>query len=161
MRPTKLLRYCFFSFSNAAVFNTQVLPLGTVTDAWSAVADMNPAVVCISALASPFAIDHTRILYQKLRSESPKLDVVICLWNFEGDLAKTARRMKMTDGRRLRESLNGVMEHVTARTRPSVRESNGLSEITMTDTSVEIPSTPRKPSSKLRVSGYCNHRRRS
>jgi hypothetical protein len=35
------------------------------------------------------------------------------------------------------------MEHVTARTRPS-RESEGLSEITMLDTSVEIPLSAKK-----------------
>ena len=124
-------------------FNTQTLPLGPTSDAWSAVADMNPRIVCISALP-PFAIDHTRTLYQKLRSESPKLDIVICLWNFEGDLEKAARRLKMTDWHRLQMSLNGVMEHVTARIRPSVPVARGLSEITMLDPSVGTPLGAKK-----------------
>ena len=123
--------------------NTQILPLGPPSDAWSDVADMNPGIVCISALP-PFAIDHARVLYQKLRAKSPKLDVVICLWNFEGDLEKAARRLKLTDVRRLQVSLNGVMDHVAARTRPSLREPKDLSEITMLDTNSEVPLNAKK-----------------
>jgi predicted PurR-regulated permease PerM len=123
--------------------NTQILPLGPPSDAWSDVADMNPGIVCISALP-PFAIDHARVLYQKLRAKSPKLDVVICLWNFEGDLEKAARRLKLTDVRRLQVSLNGVMDHVAARTRPSLQEPKDLSEITMLDTNSEVPLNAKK-----------------
>jgi hypothetical protein len=123
--------------------NTQSLPSGPTSDAWSAVADMDPAIVCISALP-PFAIDHARVLYQKLRAKSPKLDVVICLWNFEGNLEKAARRLKLTDVRRLQVSLNGAMEQVIARTRPCLREPNDLSEITMLDTSSEILLSAKK-----------------
>jgi hypothetical protein len=50
----------------------------------------------------------------------------------------------MTDGHGLQVSLNGVIEYVTARTRPSVRESKGLSEITMLDTSAEITLSAEK-----------------
>ena len=139
----EIVALLLFQLLQRGGFSAQSLPLGPTSDACSAVADMNPGTVCISALP-PFAIDHARILYQKLRSKSPKSDVVICLWNFEGDLEKAARRLKMTDGHRLQVSLNGVMEHVTARTRPSVRESKGLSELTMLDTSVENPLRAKK-----------------
>jgi hypothetical protein len=139
----EIVALLLFQLLQRSGFNTQILPLKPTSDARSAVADMNPRIVCISALP-PFAIDHTRILYQKVRSESRKLDVVICLWNFEGDIEKAARRLKMTDGLCLPVSLNGVMEHVTARIRPSVRESKDLSEITMLDTSVGIPLSAKK-----------------
>jgi predicted PurR-regulated permease PerM len=139
----EIVALLLFQLLQRSGVNSQILPLGPAADAWSAVADMNPATVCISALP-PFAIDHTRLLYQKLRSKSPKLDIVICLWNFEGDLEKAARRLKMTDVRRLQVSLNGVMEHVTAKIRPSLREPKDLSEITMLDTSVEIPLSAKK-----------------
>jgi predicted PurR-regulated permease PerM len=139
----EIVALLLFQLLQRCGFNSQILPLGSAADALSAVDDMNPRIVCVSALP-PFAIDHTRVLYQKLRSKSPKLDVVICLWNFEGDLEKAARRLKMTDVRRLQVSLNGVVEHVTATIRPSVREPNDLSEITMLDTSGETPLSAEK-----------------
>jgi hypothetical protein len=139
----EIVALLLFQLLQRSGFNTQILPLGPTSDVWSAVADMNPGIVCISALP-PFALDHTRTLYQKLRSETQKLDIVICLWNLEGDLEKAARRLKMTDGHCLQVSLNGVIEHVTARIRPSVRESKELSEITMFDTSVGIPLSAKK-----------------
>jgi predicted PurR-regulated permease PerM/methanogenic corrinoid protein MtbC1 len=118
-------------------FSSQILPLGPTSDVWSAVTDMNPELVCISALP-PFAIDHARNLYQKLRSKSPKLDIVICLWHFEGDLEKAARRLKVLGGHGLKVSLNDVVEHVAAKIRPPVVELKELDEIPMLDSSPEV-----------------------
>ena len=124
-------------------YNSQILPLGLASDAWSAVAGMNPDVVCISALP-PFAIDHARNLYQQLRSKHAKLDIVICLWNFEGDLEKAARRLKVTEGNRLQVSLNEVMKHIAAKTRTLVLDQRDLGEITILDTNPEFPRSTKK-----------------
>ena len=120
-------------------FNTHTLPLGS-SDACSAVDDMNPAVVCISALP-PFAIDHARSLYQKLRSKSPKLDIIVCLWHFEGDLEKAARRLKMSSGHRLQVNLDDVVEYVTVTVRPPVVEPKNSAQVSRLITNPEVPQS--------------------
>ena len=119
-------------------YNSQILPLGLASDASSNVASLSPDVVCISALP-PFAIDHARNLYQQLRSKHPKLDIVICLWNFEGDLEKAARRLKVADGHRLQVSLSDVMKHVATKAQASVPDKRELDEITILDNNPESP----------------------
>jgi hypothetical protein len=101
------------------------LAVGTLSEIVSAVADTNPDIVCISALP-PFAIDHARALYQKLRSKMPTLDIVICLWHYEGDMEKTVRRLKVTDPRAVQTTLTEVLEYMTAKTTQSSIEPANL-----------------------------------
>ena len=52
--------------------------IGTTAEMLSQAAELNPGVVCISALP-PFAVNHARALYTKLRTQSPDLHIVVCL----------------------------------------------------------------------------------
>ncbi|WP_353069916.1 AI-2E family transporter [Tunturibacter empetritectus] len=90
---------------------SQSIPTGPVAEMLSAVADLDPVVVCISALP-PFAIEHTRTLYHKLRAKFPEINIIICLWQFAGDLEKTQRRLKTSNGHPVFFTLPEVLEHV-------------------------------------------------
>jgi predicted PurR-regulated permease PerM len=106
-------------------FKAQTLSTGNVSEILSTVIDMNPDVVCISALP-PFAIDHARALYQKLKLKMPKLDIVICLWHYEGDMEKTVRRLKVTDPRAVQTTLAEVLQHLKENAGPPSVESAAL-----------------------------------
>jgi hypothetical protein len=106
----------------------QSLSVANISDIVSTVADTKPAVVCISALP-PFTINHARALYQKLRSKMPKLDIVICLWHYEGDMQKTVRRLKVTKPQSVLTTLTEVLQYVTAKTSPSSIEPADLEQL--------------------------------
>jgi len=78
--------------------SSQHIPSGTTVDTLSAIADIRPNVVCISALP-PFAVEHTRTLYREIRSTFPDLIVIVCLWQFAGDVMKAQRRLKVDSDR--------------------------------------------------------------
>jgi predicted PurR-regulated permease PerM len=90
------------------------IPIGTTAEMLSEVADANPNVVCISALP-PFALNHARALYAKLRARSPNLPIVICLWHFEGDPQKAAARLKLAAGHGFFTTLPQVLQHIAFR----------------------------------------------
>jgi predicted PurR-regulated permease PerM len=109
-------------------FRAHSLPVGSMSEILSGVVDTNPDLVCISALP-PFAIDYARALYQKLRSKMPALDIIVCLWHYEGDMEKTARRLKVTDPQSVQTTLNEVLQYVTAKTRQSSSKPDDLEEV--------------------------------
>jgi predicted PurR-regulated permease PerM len=101
----------------------QSIRIGTTSEMLSQVAESNPWLVCISALP-PFAMDHARALYTKLRAHSPELKIVICLWHFEGDPQKAATRLKLAKGHGFFTTLPQVLQHIGSRaetTAPSVK----------------------------------------
>ena len=104
-------------------FSAHTLSFGTMEELLSAVTEAAPDVVCISALP-PFAIDHARALYQKLRSKMRGLDIVICLWHYEGDMEKTVRRLKVSDAQAVKTTLAEVLEHLEAKAKPESIEVN-------------------------------------
>jgi hypothetical protein len=108
--------------------HAQSLSVANMSDIVSAVADTRPDTICISALP-PFAINHARALYQKLRSKMPKLDIVICLWHYEGDMQKTVRRLKVTNPQSVQTTLTEVLQYVTAKANPSSIESPDLEQL--------------------------------
>ena len=75
--------------------------------------------MCVSALP-PFAIEYARNLYQKVHANFPKLEIVICLWHFGGDLDKTHRRLRILEGDSVLVALPEVIQHVKGRLRPAV-----------------------------------------
>jgi predicted PurR-regulated permease PerM len=93
---------------------TQSIPIGMTAEMLSQVMDAKPALVCISALP-PFALDHARALYNKLRLQSPELQIVICLWHFEGDAQKMAARFKLAPGDKFFTTLRQVLQDVASR----------------------------------------------
>jgi predicted PurR-regulated permease PerM len=87
------------------------LPAAQTAEMMQAVAEMNPDLACISALP-PFAIEHTRTLYQRLRTKFPNLNIFICLWHYGGDIEKAHRRLKILDGHPVLVSLPEVVQRV-------------------------------------------------
>ncbi len=64
--------------------NARSIPIGTTSEMLSQVTDAKPDLIYISALP-PFAVEHSRVLYSKLRLQLPEVHIIICLWQFEGD----------------------------------------------------------------------------
>ncbi len=87
------------------------IPLGTTAEMLAQVKELHPDIVCISALP-PFAVNHARALYAKLRTQSPHLQILICLWNFEGDIQKTASRLNLQKSHGFFTTLPQVLQHV-------------------------------------------------
>ena len=93
------------------------IPISATAEMLSKVAELKPGVVCLSALP-PFAVGHARALYLKLRTQFPGLDVVICLWHFEGDLQKVMGRIKLARGHKLFTTLPEVLQHLASPAKP-------------------------------------------
>jgi hypothetical protein len=85
------------------------IPIATIAEMLSRVAVLKPGVVCISALP-PFAVDHARPLYTKLRTQPPDLHIVICMCYSEGATA----RIKLTNGHAFFTTLSQVLLHIAS-----------------------------------------------
>jgi hypothetical protein len=92
-------------------FRSYNLPTGPITDMVQAVTEVRPNLVCISALP-PFAIEHTRNLYQRLRTKFPDLNIFVCLWHHAGDVEKVHRRLKIFEGHPVLVTLPEVIQSV-------------------------------------------------
>jgi hypothetical protein len=90
----------------------QSIRIGPVATMLSAVLELNPAVVCISALP-PFALSHARGLYTRLREQFPELHIVVCLWHFDGDLRQVEIGFRMAKGHGFFTTLPDVSQHVS------------------------------------------------
>ena len=97
----------------------QSLPIGTTAEMLSQVATLKPRVVCISALP-PFAVKHTRALYGKLRLHSPNLQIIVCLWQFDGDTEKLANRLKLAKGHGFFTTLSQVIANIDVQAHATV-----------------------------------------
>ena len=96
---------------------SQSIAIGTTAEMLAQVAEANPDIVCISALP-PFAIDHARALYVKLRAHSPNVRVVVCLWHSEGNPEKIANRLKLVAGDGLYTTLPLALQHFALLRKP-------------------------------------------
>jgi predicted PurR-regulated permease PerM len=100
-------------------FKSRNISLAPVPEMLSQLAELKPRIICIAALP-PFAMSHARGLYRQCRTLSPQGRVVICLWHYEGDLQKTAARMKMTSGDSILVTLPQVLEYAQQEIAPSI-----------------------------------------
>jgi len=89
------------------------IPIGTTSEMLSEVADIHPGLVCISALP-PFAISHAGALYTKLRAQQPKLQIMVCLWHFDGDMQAAANRLNLSKGHALFTTLQQALHHTSS-----------------------------------------------
>lgn len=96
-------------------YGARSILIDTTSVMLSQVAELNPGIVCISALP-PFAVNHAQALYTKLRSQSPDLHIVVCLWHFEGDPHKAAIRLKLTGVHGFFTTLPQVLQHIALQT---------------------------------------------
>jgi predicted PurR-regulated permease PerM len=88
------------------------VPIGPIAEMAAQVSEARPRIVCISALP-PFAISHARELYRRLRQLSPEVRIVICFWNLEGDLGKTALRLRQGKGDQVFSAMQQVSDYVS------------------------------------------------
>jgi hypothetical protein len=70
-----------------------------------------PQVICMSALP-PFAVEHARTLYKRLRHQFFSPHIIICFWHFEGALEKVAARLKIEALDRLLTTLPQIMSNI-------------------------------------------------
>ncbi|MGC1620588.1 MAG: AI-2E family transporter [Candidatus Acidiferrum sp.] len=95
--------------------HAQSISIGATAEMLSQVAELNPEIVCISALP-PFAVNHARALYAKLRTQAPNLFIALCLWHFEGDAQKAVNRLKLSKRHGFFTTLPQVLQHIAFRT---------------------------------------------
>jgi predicted PurR-regulated permease PerM len=97
-------------------YSAKSVPIGSVETMLSAVSQLSPgpSVVCISALP-PFALSHTRALYARLREQFPELHIVVCLWQFNGDLRPVAMSLRMAKEDGFFTTLPDVIKHISLR----------------------------------------------
>jgi hypothetical protein len=93
----------------------QSISVGTTAEMLAQVTELNPAIVCISALP-PFAMNYARALYLKLRAQSPGLYIAVCLWHFEGDPQRAATRLKLSRSHGFFATLPEILHNVALRT---------------------------------------------
>ena len=110
-----------------AGYRTRLLAIGTTVEMLAQVSEEKPDIVCLSALP-PFAMGHARVLYQRLRAQSPDLKIVIGLWTFAGDPKRAATRISGVAGTEVSRTLAHAVQQVNfltdAATQPAVRSSS-------------------------------------
>jgi predicted PurR-regulated permease PerM len=94
-----------------AGYRTRLLAIGTSVEMLAQVSEEKPDVVCLSALP-PFAMGHARVLYQRLRAQSPDLKIVIGLWTFAGDPKRAATRISGVAGTEVSRTLAHAVQRV-------------------------------------------------
>ena len=68
-------------------------------------------IVCISALP-PYAFSPARSMCKQIRDRFPKIQVVVCIWGFSGDIVKARIRFEPTQPDRLCVSLAEAVESI-------------------------------------------------
>jgi len=92
----------------------QSVATANVAEMLTQVAELRPETVCISALP-PLAMNHTRALYGKLRTQFPDVAIVVCLWQMESDRDKSASLLKLGGRDRLFATLPEVLRHFSGK----------------------------------------------
>jgi predicted PurR-regulated permease PerM len=87
----------------------RIAPVATML---STVCELNPRIVCISALP-PHALGHARALYARLQKQFPELYILICLWHFKGDPRQAEIRLRMAKDHGFLTSLPDVCQHIS------------------------------------------------
>lgn len=109
-----------------AGYRTRLLTIGTSVEMLADVSEEKPDIVCLSALP-PFAVGHARVLYRRLRAQSPDLKIVIGLWSFAGDPKRAAVRISGGAGTEVSRTLAHAMQQVrflsNAAAQPAVQSS--------------------------------------
>jgi AI-2E family transporter len=70
----------------------QCVSLGTVPEMLDQMVEENPDIVLISTLP-PFALTHARTLYRKIRDRLPRIQILIGVWNFNGETERISARL--------------------------------------------------------------------
>jgi predicted PurR-regulated permease PerM len=87
------------------------IPIGTVEEMLAQVVRAQPGIVCISAVP-PLAMTHARAIYARLRKEFPSQPMIVGLWNYTGDVVRSASRIDTPERVRVLTSLAEVVLQV-------------------------------------------------
>ncbi len=68
------------------------VPIGSVDEMLAEVAHAPTGIICISAIP-PLALTHARLIYERLRAKFPSQPIIVGLWNYSGDAARSASRI--------------------------------------------------------------------
>jgi len=91
---------------------SQVLPVAATAEILAQVRQLNPKLVCISALP-PFAMNHTRSLYAALQRQSAQVPIIVCLWRYEGDPQKVVTHLRLSQKDSVFSTLSEVLRRLT------------------------------------------------
>jgi predicted PurR-regulated permease PerM len=77
---------------SAAGHDAKCISIGTVEEMMAQVARAQCSIVCVSAIP-PIAVTHARAIYARLREQFPSQAIIVGLWNYSGDIARSASRI--------------------------------------------------------------------
>jgi predicted PurR-regulated permease PerM len=96
---------------SVAGHETNCISIGTVEEMLAQVVRAQPGIVCISAIP-PLAMTHARAIYARLRKEFPSQLIIVGLWNYTGDIGRSANRIDTPERVRVLTSLAEVVLQV-------------------------------------------------
>jgi predicted PurR-regulated permease PerM len=77
---------------NIAGHDVKCVSIGTVEEMLARAESAQPAIICISAIP-PLALTHARTIYARLRMQFPSQPIIVGLWNYSGDVVRSAGRI--------------------------------------------------------------------
>jgi predicted PurR-regulated permease PerM len=96
---------------NIAGHHVKCVSIGTADEMLAQAEKMKPGIICISAIP-PLALTHARSIYERLRTQFPDHAIVIGLWNYSGDIARSAGRIDTPERVRVFTTLAEVVLQV-------------------------------------------------
>ncbi len=96
---------------NLAGHNVKCVSIGTVDEMLAQAEHDQPDIICISAIP-PLALTHARAIYGRLRTKFPSQATIIGLWNYSGDVSRSANRIDTPERVRVFTTLAEVMLQV-------------------------------------------------
>jgi predicted PurR-regulated permease PerM len=89
------------------------VPIGTVEQMLTEVEHAPAGIICISAIP-PLALTHARLIYERLRAKFPSQPIIVGLWNYSGDVARSASRIDTPERVHVLTTLAEVLLQVKA-----------------------------------------------
>jgi predicted PurR-regulated permease PerM len=96
---------------SAAGHDAKCIPIGTVDEMLAQVVRAQCSIVCVSAIP-PLAVTHARAIYARLRAQFPSQAIIVGLWNYSGDVARSASRIDTPERVHVLTTLAGVVLQV-------------------------------------------------
>lgn len=72
--------------------DVKCISIGAVDEMLTQAERAEPSIVCISAIP-PLALTHARTIYARLRTQFPSQPIIVGLWKYSGDAARSAGRI--------------------------------------------------------------------
>jgi predicted PurR-regulated permease PerM len=85
--------------------------IGSVEQMLGEVGRAQSSIICISAIP-PLALTHARMIYERLRAQFPSQPIIVGLWNYSGDVARSASRIDTPERVHVLTTLADVVQQV-------------------------------------------------